>query len=166
MDAETRIRIATPSDLSAIVEMLRADPLGSQRESADADDLKPYEVAFAAIESDPNNSILVATTTGSVAVVGVLQLTFIPNLTYHGAWRAQIEGVRVSEIQRGRGLGEALVREALRRAREHGCRLVQLTTDKRRPDAQRFYERLGFEASHEGMKLFLVPPVTPVRATT
>ena len=152
MDAELQFRAATRSDLPAIVEMLRADPLGSQRETPGSVDLEPYEKAFESIDGDPNNSILVATVPD---VVGVLQLTFIPNLTYQGAWRAQIEGVRVSETHRGRGVGEALIREALRRARAQGCRLVQLTTDKRRPEALRFYERLGFVASHEGMKLSL-----------
>ena len=150
-----RFRTATLSDLPTIVDLLRTDPLGRQRESSERVDLKPYADAFAVIDADPNNSILVVEAPSGVGIVGVLQLTFIPNLTYQGAWRAQIEGVRVSESQRGQGVGEALIREAIERARRHGCQLVQLTTDKRRPDALRFYERLGFTASHEGMKLSL-----------
>jgi len=85
--------------------------------------------------------------------VGTLQLTFIPYLTYQGGWRALIEGVRVDAKIRSAGLGKAMVEHAIRRARERGCHLVQLTTDKARPEAKRFYETLGFVASHEGMKL-------------
>ena len=91
-------------------------------------------------------------------VVGVLQLTFIPSLTYQGGWRALIEGVRVDARARSQRLGRALFEWAIGRARERGCHLVQLTTDKTRPDARRFYEALGFVASHEGMKLSLTPP--------
>jgi len=86
-------------------------------------------------------------------VVGVLQLTFIPYLTYQGGWRALIEGVRVARGARSQGLGKALLEWAIARARERGCVMVQLTTDKSRPDAKRFYDGLGFVASHEGMKL-------------
>jgi ribosomal protein S18 acetylase RimI-like enzyme len=159
MDHETRFREATRDDLPTIVDMLRSDPLGKTRELASSDELTAYGAAFEAIDADPHNTLLVATTTGSDphGVLGVLQLTFIPNLTYCGAWRAQIEGVRISEEHRSRGVGEALIREAIRRASERGCRLVQPTTDKRRPDAIRFYERLGFRGSHEGMKFSLDP---------
>jgi GNAT superfamily N-acetyltransferase len=88
-------------------------------------------------------------------VVGVLQLTYIPSLTYQGGWRALIEGVRVDSGERSQGLGKTLFEWAIARAREHGCHMVQLTTDKARPDAKRFYESLGFVASHEGLKLHL-----------
>jgi GNAT superfamily N-acetyltransferase len=88
-------------------------------------------------------------------VVGVLQLTCIPSLTYQGGWRALIEGVRVDSGERSQGLGKTLFEWAIARARERGCHMVQLTTDKARPDAKRFYESLGFVASHEGLKLHL-----------
>lgn len=119
------IRYATNRDLTAIVEMLADDVLGSQREDASV-----------------GNSI-----------VGVLQITFIPYLTYKGGWRALIEGVRVSKRFRLSGVGREMVEWAITRAKERRCILLQLTTDKSRPDAIRFYNNLGFVASHEGMKL-------------
>ena len=112
-----------------------------------------YLAAFAAIDADPNNELVVATREGRV--VAVLQLTFIPYLTYQGAWRALIEGVRVASSERSGGVGTALFEWAIARARERGCVMLQLTTDKARPDALRFYEKLGFVASHHGMKLKL-----------
>ncbi len=146
-------RQATAEDLPRIVQLLAADPLGAGRESA-ADPPDPaYAEAFAAIERDPNNELIVAEVGGSVA--GVLQLTYLPSLTYRGSWRAQIEGVRVDQALRGQGIGRALLAEACERARRRGCRLMQLTTDRQRPDAIRFYEELGFRASHVGMKLTL-----------
>ena len=146
-------RTATESDLPAIVSLLADDPLGTFRESS-GDSLSPaYRAAFQAISADPNHDLMVADLEG--AVVGVLQLSFIPHLTYEGGWRAQIEGVRVSEEQRSRGVGRALFDEAIARARNRGCHLVQLTTDRRRPDALKFYLGLGFEATHDGLKLHL-----------
>ena len=119
---------------------------------ADIDPLPDaYWRAFDAIDADPNNELVVAVQGGDL--VGMLQLTFIPSLTYQGGWRALIEGVRVAGAQRSSGIGRRLVTWAVERARERGCRLVQLTSDKARPDAIRFYESLGFVASHEGMKL-------------
>jgi GNAT superfamily N-acetyltransferase len=109
--------------------------------------------AFRAIDGDTNNELIVACRDGKA--VGVLQLTFIPYLTYQGGWRALIEGVRVDSRTRSQGLGKALIEWAIARARERGCIMVQLTTDKTRADAKRFYEGLGFVASHEGMKLHL-----------
>ena len=88
-------------------------------------------------------------------MAGVFQLTFIPNLTYQGGKRALIEGVRVAGAMRGQGVGRTMFRWAIERAREKGCRIVQLTTNKQRPDAIRFYESLGFESTHEGMKLMI-----------
>ena len=125
--------------------------LGRDREQAVVD--PAYEAALDAISGDPNNRLLVVEEAG--AVVGCFQLTFIPGLGRGGAWRAQIESVRVAGSRRGRGTGAAMMRWAIERGRERGCALVQLTTDKRREDAHRFYRRLGFEASHEGMKLLL-----------
>ena len=145
------IRDAGATDVPDIVAMLADDMLGRDREAAIVD--PAYLAAFAAIEADPNNRLLVAVQ-GS-EVVGCFQLTFIPGLGRGGAWRLQIESVRVAATQRGRGTGSAMMRWAIEQARARGCALVQLTTDKRRGDAHRFYRRLGFEASHEGMKLAL-----------
>jgi ribosomal protein S18 acetylase RimI-like enzyme len=147
-------RDATAADLPAIVAMLADDALGRERESPDEPLLPSYYETFAAIERDPNNSLIVAYQDD--AVVGALQLSFMPSISYRGSWRATIENVRTSNALRGRGIGRALIEHAIARARAHGCRIVQLTTDKRRTDALRFYERLGFAASHEGMKLHLV----------
>lgn len=148
-------RPATVSDLSAIVRMLADDPLGARRERFASPLPESYGRAFAAIDSDPNNELVVATLGGRV--VGVMQLTFIPYLTHQGSWRALIEGVRVDASARSRGVGQRMFTWAIERARERGCRIVQLTTDKSRPDALRFYQRLGFVATHEGMKLLLEP---------
>lgn len=153
MRSEPDMRLAAAGDVPAIVKLLAADPLGARREQP-GNPLPPaYGDAFAAIERDPNQELVVSTLDGRI--VAVLQLTFIPSLTYRGSWRAQIEGVRVAEDVRSEGIGRRLIEEAVRRARERGCRMVQLTTDKRRPRALEFYERLGFVASHEGMKLYL-----------
>jgi GNAT superfamily N-acetyltransferase len=131
--------------------MLADDMLGRGREAAAVD--PAYERALAAITADPNHRLLVAERAGML--VGCFQLTFLPGIGRGGAWRAQIESVRVAGTQRGQGTGAAMMRWAIERASERGCALVQLTTDKRRSDAHRFYRRLGFAASHEGMKLDL-----------
>lgn len=149
-------RKAMRADVPEIVRMLADDPLGSKRERYELPLAAGYLTAFEAIESDPNNELLVACM--GERVVGVLQLTFIPYLTYQGSWRALIEGVRVDSGVRSAGIGKALFERAIERARERGCHLVQLTTDKSRPGALRFYEALGFAASHEGMKLHLHKP--------
>jgi GNAT superfamily N-acetyltransferase len=148
---ELAIRPATREDVLAIVAMLADDPLGATRERS-ADPLpEDYFAAFAAIDRDPNNELVVAERAGGV--VGVLQLTVTPYLTYQGGWRATVEGVRVASEARSAGIGRGLFEWAIARARERGCHLIQLTTDKARPDALRFYQSLGFVASHEGMKL-------------
>lgn len=147
-----RLRRATRQDVRAIVELLAADQIGATRDGGP--DLTPYEDAFGLIEADPAQLLLVATAeTGEIA--GTMQLTFIPGLARRGALRAQIEAVRVGEAHRGRGVGEAMFTWAIEEARRRGCALVQLTSDKRREDAHRFYERLGFVSSHEGLKLRL-----------
>ena len=97
--------------------------------------------------------LLVAERDGAIA--GMLQLTCIPGISHLGSWRCQIEGVRVASAARGQGVGQAMMRHALEIARERGCKIVQLTTNKSRADAKRFYEQLGFEPAHEGMKLTL-----------
>lgn len=146
-------RNAEQNDIESIVNLLAADPLGSTRERPDPATWTLYQTAFKAISDDQNNQLLVADIDGDV--VAVLQLTFIPNMTYKGSWRAQIEGVRVAESERGKGLGRALVKHAVELSKIRRCRMVQLTTDKRRPKAISFYEELGFKATHEGMKMLL-----------
>ena len=147
-------RLATRDDLPSIVALLADDALGAERESSTTPLPPSYELAFSAIDADSNNELIVVEQSGD-GVIAVLQLTFIPNITYRGSWRALIEGVRVARNARGSGVGEQLMLWAIARARARGCLLLQLTTDKERPDAIRFYERLGFNASHEGMKLRL-----------
>ncbi|WP_338758723.1 GNAT family N-acetyltransferase [Nocardia vulneris] len=148
---EIIFRSATIEDLPALVRMLADDTLGSARESVD--DLGPYRAAFAVIDADPRQELLVAEHHG--AVVGTAQLSFLPGLAHKGAVRAQIEAVRVDRPLRGNGLGGQLIEECVRRARAHGCALVQLTSHGSRTDAHRFYGKLGFEASHVGFKLSL-----------
>ncbi|WP_245794329.1 GNAT family N-acetyltransferase [Geodermatophilus nigrescens] len=142
------LRRMVAADLPAVVALLTDDVLGAGRETADP---APYERAFAAVDADPAHLLVVADDGGTVA--GTLQLSFLPGLSRGGALRAQVEGVRVAAAARGRGLGEAMLRWCAAEARRRGAALLQLTTDVRRPDARRFYERLGFEASHVGMKL-------------
>jgi ribosomal protein S18 acetylase RimI-like enzyme len=147
-------RPATLSDLPEIVRMLSDDPLGAKREHYSSPLLPAYTHAFQSIESDPNNEIVLAVNQND-DLLGFLQLTYIPNLTYQGRWRAMIEGVRVHAEQRSRGIGQALVKYAIKCAQKRGCLMVQLTSDKSRADALRFYTSLGFKATHEGFKLML-----------
>jgi GNAT superfamily N-acetyltransferase len=143
-------RPAVRADLAAIVALLRDDVLGAGREHPD---LAPYEAAFADIDPDPRHVVVVGVV-GS-EVVACLQATVLPCLTHGGRRRAQFEGVRVRADHRGERIGASLVDWAVAWARAQGCGVVQLTTDKARPDALRFYESLGFVASHEGMKRIL-----------
>lgn len=148
-------RDARREDVPVIVAMLADDFLGAARESgageAAVDDA--YFDAFGQIEADPRNRLIVAESDGRVA--GTLQLTLLPGLSRHGMLRAQIEAVRVAAWTRGQGIGRQMISWAVAEARRAGCGLVQLTSDKRRADAIRFYESLGFEPSHEGLKLSL-----------
>ncbi|MBW3549402.1 MAG: GNAT family N-acetyltransferase [Proteobacteria bacterium] len=153
MTGATAFRAAKRSDLAEIVRMLADDPLGARRERYELPLPPAYQAAFDAIAGDSNNELIVAESGGRV--VGVMQITFIPYLTYQGGWRALVEGVRIDASARSLGLGRRMLEWAIRRARERGCHVVQLTTDKARPDALRFYESLGFAATHEGMKLHL-----------
>ena len=148
-----RFRPAGADDLPHIVALLADDVLGQGREDASLPLDRAYVDGFAAIQRDPNQLLVVAERAG--AVVGCLQLSFIPGLSHRGAWRGQIESVRIAASHRGSGLGHHMFAWAIAECRRRGCRLVQLTTDKARPDARRFYEQLGFTASHEGMKLTL-----------
>jgi GNAT superfamily N-acetyltransferase len=146
------IRRATLDDVPAIIAMLADDPLGAIRESPG--DLTPYQRAFAAIDADPNQLLVVADRNGEV--IGTLQLTIIPGLSRQGATRALVEAVRVAASARGTGLGTTLMEWSIDEARRRGCAMIQLTSDKTRTDAHRFYtDRLGFTNSHEGFKLAL-----------
>ncbi|MGW4037179.1 N-acetyltransferase family protein [Streptomyces sp. NPDC004778] len=145
------IRPATPDDLPAVVAMLADDPLGAQRESPD--DLIPYQEALQRLADDPNQHVVVAVRQDRV--VGTLQLTIIPGLSRRGSTRSIIEGVRIHGDERGSGLGTQLIQWAVDESRRQNCQLVQLTSDVTREDAHRFYERLGFTASHVGFKLAL-----------
>jgi GNAT superfamily N-acetyltransferase len=152
---EATFRRAERRDLSAIVRLLADDPLGKDREQpSDGDDVEDsYARAFQAICDDPRQLLAVAVL--GERVVGTLQLSFIPYLTYKGGERAQIEAVRIEAGERGRGLGRQMIEWSMHEARRRGCHLLQLTTNRQRPDARRFYESLGFEATHDGMKLGL-----------
>jgi len=145
-------RRARRADLPRLLELLADDVLGKQREALGSDD-PAYALAFDTIERDANQLLLVAELDGRV--VGMLQLTFIPGLSRRGAWRANIEAVRVDDAMRGRGVGRWLMERALDVARQRECRLAQLTSDRRRTEAHRFYARLGFKDSHVGYKLAL-----------
>ena len=146
-------RPATAADLPAIVAMLADDELGRQRERPELPLDPRYDAAFSAIGADANQLLAVVEEDGEI--VGCLQLSFIPGLSRLGMWRGQIESVRIAADRRGEGLGRFMFDWAIAECRRRGCGLVQLTTDKGRPDALRFYEDLGFSASHEGMKLIL-----------
>ncbi|MFE7440658.1 GNAT family N-acetyltransferase [Streptomyces chartreusis] len=148
---DLEIRPAATDDIPAIVGMLADDPLGARRESPD--DLTPYLAAFERLTSDPNQHLVVAVREGRV--IGTLQLTVIPGLSRRGATRSIIEAVRIHADERGSGLGTRLIEWAIDESRLQNCQLVQLTSDKSRTDAHRFYERLGFAASHAGFKLEL-----------
>ncbi len=152
-EQDLTFRRAGPRDLAAIVALLADDELGRAREDPGRPPNAKYLAAFQAIDGDPNQ--LLAVVEGGGEVVGCLQLTFIPGLSRLGMWRGQIEGVRIARAHRGAGLGRAVFEWAIEQCRRRGCGLVQLTTDKSRPDALRFYEALGFEPTHEGMKLAL-----------
>lgn len=142
---------ATEADVPAIVALLADDALGAARETTE--DLEPYLRAFHEIDADPRH-LLVVVRDGD-RVVGTMQLTLLPGLARAGATRLQIEAVRLASTVRGAGLGTALFAWAHEYGRHRGATVAQLTTDKRRADAQRFYRRLGYDASHEGLKLTL-----------
>jgi GNAT superfamily N-acetyltransferase len=152
--ARVTLRAARQGDVPALVSLLAADQLGATRDGVRDDaDLAAYTAAFEAIDADPAHILVVAELAGEIA--GTMQLSFLPGLARRGALRAQIEAVRVADGSRGSGLGAGMIGWAIDEARRRGCALVQLTTDKSRHDAHRFYQRLGFVASHEGMKLAL-----------
>lgn len=149
------IRRATPTDVPHIVQMLANDELGRLREDFRNPLPNSYYKAFDNIANDPNQELVVIEN-GDGDVIGTLQLSFIQYLTYQGGIRAQIEAVRVHEQYRKKGIGRQLFLWAIERSKEKGAHVVQLTTDKKRPDALEFYKSLGFKDSHEGMKLHLL----------
>lgn len=146
-------RTAKAEDLMSIVRMLADDVLGSQRERYEDPLPEGYINAFREIDADPNNELIVAELDGEV--VGTLQLTYIPSISFQGGKRCTVESVRVDEKFRGKGIGREMMRWAIERAKAKGCISMQLTTNNDRTDAHRFYESLGFSKSHVGMKLKL-----------
>ncbi|MCL1078820.1 GNAT family N-acetyltransferase [Parashewanella spongiae] len=146
-------RNAQKNDLETLITLLSDDDLGRKREDTSKPINTSYLTAFEHIEQDPNNELVVIEF--QQQAVSMLQLTFIPYLTHTGSWRCIIEGVRIHSDFRGKGIGEQMFLWAINRAKQRQCHLVQLTSDKQRPDAIRFYEKLSFIASHEGFKLVL-----------
>jgi GNAT superfamily N-acetyltransferase len=149
---DVTFRQARAEDLDAIVALLTDDPLGATRESGEGS-ADAYARAFAEIEADPNNFVIVADDNGEV--VGTFQITFIPNISFEGGRRALVEAVRIADSHQGTGLGRAMMAHAADLARERDCKIVQLTSNKQRPGAIAFYEKIGFEPSHIGFKLHL-----------
>lgn len=145
------IRSATYGDLGALIALYADDGLGKSREANEID--LAYTNAFEAIDRDPNHMLVVGDVAGQV--VATLQLSFLPGLSRHGAWRAQIEAMRVAGELRGRGLGRQMLDWAVAQTEARGCSLVQLTSDRKRNAAHRFYEDAGFSATHYGFKLLL-----------
>ena len=150
-----KFRAATEADLPSIVHMLADDEIGQSREDPRLPLSSLYTDAFSAINADKNQLLAVAVAEGDT-VVGTLQLSFVPGLARMGAWRGQIEAVRIAASHRNSGLGQEMFEWAIEQCRNKSCILVQLTTDKGRLDAHRFYDSLGFEATHEGYKLKLL----------
>jgi ribosomal protein S18 acetylase RimI-like enzyme len=149
--SKVQFRPATLDELPEIIELLADDPLGRLRETPSAAPDRQYLSAFQEIISSPHNELIVGNLDGKV--IAVLQMTIIPNLSRRGTKRVLLEGVRVASDYRHKGIGQQLFRFCLDRAKSKDCKLAQLTTDKSRPEAFRFYERLGFKATHEGFKL-------------
>jgi GNAT superfamily N-acetyltransferase len=146
------IRKARKTDINEIVQMLANDPLGASRE----DVLHPekYEKAFDIIDADKNQSLMIVEGENG-KVIGTFQMTFIQYLTHQGSMRVQVESVRVREDYRGKGIGENMFEWIIDYSKARGAHLLQLTSDKKRPDAIRFYQKLGFLDSHEGLKMAL-----------
>jgi len=147
------IRDARESDLSFVTGLIADDAVAAARDAPTGEEARYQREAFDAIAADPCHRLLIAEL--DAERVGSFQLSFIPGVAVGGAWRGQVEFVRVASAMRGRGIGEAMMRWAIEKCRARGCYLVQLTSDNRRPAAHRFYERLGFAASHAGFKLRL-----------
>lgn len=146
-------RRAKLDDLKEIVCLLADDKLGLTREQASDEVAQSYVDAFAKIDSDPNQYLMVLES--DEEIIGTCHLTLMPSLTFTGSTRMQIEAVRVHSIARGQNIGQQMIELAINWGKAHGAKIFQLTTNKKRPDALRFYEKLGFKATHEGMKLYL-----------
>lgn len=146
-------RRAKPYDLNELVSLLADDKLGRTREQASSEVTESYLDAFAKIDSDPNQYLMVLENNGEV--IGTCHLTLMASPTFTGSTRLQIEGVIVNASIRGQNLGQQMIEFAINWGKEHAATIIQLTTNKERPDALKFYEKLGFKASHEGMKLYL-----------
>ena len=151
MDIELKFRLATKDDLPDIVRMLADDTLGKTREKFEATLSDSYLHAFDRIISDTNQELTIVEMNGEK--VATFQLTYIPYLTHQGGLRAQIEAVRTNSNYRGQGIGKKVFEYIIGRAKQKGCIILQLTTDKQRPEAIKFYETIGFVSTHEGMKL-------------
>lgn len=149
-----KFRKADREDLPIIVEMLASDKLGAKRESFSEVLSSVYYKAFERIDADKNQELIVIEDDYE-QIIGSFQMSFIQYLTYKGGLRAQIEAVRIKETERGKGLGQEVFKWAINRAKEKGAHMVQLTTDNARPDAIKFYEKIGFKPSHVGMKMHL-----------
>lgn len=149
-----QFKIAEETDLLEIVRLLSHDDLGKHREKFQDPLPEGYLNAFKNIANDKNQELIVMSDENN-KILGTLQISYLQYLTYKGGLRAQIEAVRVSEDCRGKGYGSLLIQWAVERSKARGAHLVQLTTDKKRPKAIEFYEKLGFVPSHEGMKIFL-----------
>lgn len=147
------IRTAQEADLPFIVGLIASDPVADRRDPAAPGDAAHQRAGFRAIAEDPNHALYVAEMAGEP--VGSFQLSFLPVVARRAAWRGMVESVRVAPELQGQGIGAAMMDFAIARCRERGCSLVQLMSDANRPDAHRFYERLGFTPSHSGFKLVL-----------
>ena len=146
-------RRAKLDDLKEIISLLVDDKLGRTREQANEEVAQSYLNAFAKIDSDKNQYLMVLE--NDEKIIGTCHLTLMPSLTFSGSTRLQIEAVRVNSSVRGQKLGKQMIEFAINWGFEHGATIIQLTTNKERLDAVRFYEKMGFKASHEGMKLYL-----------
>jgi len=153
--SDLMFRRAVRSDLPTIVALLADDHLGAQRERLEVPLPVSYQEAFSTIDANPDQYLLVVERNG--IVIGCLQLSFLRGLGRQGAWHARINEVRVVRSLRSRGIGQEMIKHAIELARQHGCSLIELTSHKSRTEAHRFYERLGFVPSHEGMSMSLVP---------
>jgi GNAT superfamily N-acetyltransferase len=146
-------RKATVNDIETIINLLLEDELGKTREALDQDSLQNYKDSFYKIDSDPNQYLMVVQYLEEI--VGTCHLTIMPSLTFAGSVRMQIEAVRVSAKHRGHKIGEWMMESAVDYGKSQGASIMQLTTNIQRPRAKQFYERLGFEATHVGMKMYL-----------
>lgn len=146
-------RRAKQSDLEDIISLLADDELGKQREKLSETVSSNYLDAFIRIDADLNQFLMVVESRD--IIVGTCHLTLMPSLTFQGGLRMNVEAVRIASSCRGQGVGEWMINQALSLARKEGCKIIQLTTNKERVDAKRFYEKLGFKSTHEGMKMYL-----------